>query len=96
MQTVTTLDEEALRSELEKLQTAEFLYEKSLFPDLQYTLKHALTHEVAYGSLLQESDAALYMPVSWRLWKGSIATASPSALRNSPTMRCAVNFGKAR
>ena len=63
LQTVTTLDEEALRSELEKLQTAEFLYEKSLFPDLQYTLKHALTHEVAYGSLLQERRRALHARV---------------------------------
>ena len=26
-----------------------------------------------------KSDAALYMPVSWRQWKGSIATVSPSA-----------------
>ena len=31
------------------LQAAEFLYETSLFPDLEYTFKHALTHEVAYG-----------------------------------------------
>jgi class 3 adenylate cyclase/tetratricopeptide (TPR) repeat protein len=60
LQTVANLDEETLRSELEKLQTAEFLYEKSLFPDLQYTLKHALTHEVAYGSLLQERRRALH------------------------------------
>ena len=40
------------------LQTAEFLYETSLFPDLEYTFKHALTHEVAYGSLLQDRRRA--------------------------------------
>ena len=39
---------------LAHLQAAEFLYETSLFPDLEYTFKHALTHEVAYGSLLHE------------------------------------------
>ena len=32
----------------------------SLFPDLEYTFKHALTHEVAYGSLLQERRRELH------------------------------------
>ena len=36
------------------LQAAEFVYETALFPELEYTFKHALTHEVAYGSLLQD------------------------------------------
>ena len=42
------------------LQAAEFLYETSLFPELEYTFKHALTHEVAYGSLLHERRRALH------------------------------------
>src|SRR5262249_4209239 len=46
--------EESLRERLGHLQTAEFLYEATLFPDLEYSFKHALTHEVAYGGLLQE------------------------------------------
>ena len=46
--------EEILRRGLAHLQEAEFLYETQLFPDLEYTFKHALTHEVTYGSLLQE------------------------------------------
>jgi hypothetical protein len=25
-----------------------------IFPDLEYTFKHALTHDVTYGSLLQD------------------------------------------
>ena len=41
--------EEALRRGLAHLQEAEFLYETQLFPDLEYTFKHALTHEVAYA-----------------------------------------------
>jgi predicted ATPase len=53
-------DEEALRRGLGGLQAAEFLYEASLFPELEYTFKHALTHEVAYGSLLQERRKALH------------------------------------
>ena len=42
---------------LAQLQAAEFLYETSLFPELEYTFKHALTHEVAYGSLLRSAGA---------------------------------------
>jgi predicted ATPase len=30
----------------------EFIYEKTLFPELEYIFKHALTQEVAYNSLL--------------------------------------------
>src|SRR5207248_4401015 len=51
---IAELREEWLRQGLADLQAGEFLYETSLFPDLEYTFKHALTHEVAYGSLLQE------------------------------------------
>ena len=54
------LSEEELRRGLGHLQAAEFLYETSLFPELEYTFKHALTHEVAYGSLLQERRRALH------------------------------------
>ena len=42
---------------LARLQAAEFLYEARLFPEVEYTFKHALTHEVAYGGLLQERRA---------------------------------------
>jgi len=52
--------DERLRQRLAHLQAAEFIYETSLFPDLEYTFKHALTHEVAYGSLLQERRRVLH------------------------------------
>src|SRR5207247_126591 len=39
---------------LAHLQAAEFIYEQPAFPEVEYTFKHALTHEVAYTSLLQE------------------------------------------
>src|SRR5262249_40277856 len=54
------MSEAPLRQGLSHLQTAEFLYETMLFPDLEYTFKHALTHEVAYGGLLQERRRALH------------------------------------
>jgi predicted ATPase/class 3 adenylate cyclase len=51
---------DALPAGLARLQAAEFLYETRMFPDAAYTFKHALTHEVAYGSLLQERRRALH------------------------------------
>jgi len=58
---IAELAEEDLRRGLIHLQAAEFLYETSLFPDLEYTFKHALTHEVTYGGLLQERRRALHL-----------------------------------
>jgi class 3 adenylate cyclase len=53
LQAIAELPDEALCSGLAHLQTAGFLYETTLFPALEYTFKHALTCEVAYGSLLE-------------------------------------------
>jgi hypothetical protein len=55
--------EEELRQGLAHLQEAEFLYEAQLFPDLEFRFRHALTHEVAYGGLLQERRRALHARV---------------------------------
>jgi tetratricopeptide (TPR) repeat protein len=60
LQAVADLPEHQLQDGLGRLQTAEFLYETTLFPELEYTFKHALTHEVAYGSLLGERRRALH------------------------------------
>jgi tetratricopeptide (TPR) repeat protein len=51
LQTITGMREE-LKSHLLNLQGLEFIYEKSLFPELEYIFKHAMTQEVAYDSLL--------------------------------------------
>jgi len=60
LEAITGLPDDELRRGLGQLQAAEFLYEARLFPDLEYTFKHALTHEVAYGSLLQERRRVLH------------------------------------
>jgi class 3 adenylate cyclase/tetratricopeptide (TPR) repeat protein len=60
LQAIAGQPEEALRHSLARLQAAEFLYEASLFPELEYLFKHALTHEVAYGSLLYERRRTLH------------------------------------
>jgi predicted ATPase len=45
---------------LAHLQAAEFLYETRLFPELEYTFKHALTQEVAYNAVLLERRRGLH------------------------------------
>jgi len=57
------LPDDKLQSGLARLQTAELLYRTRLFPDPEYTFKHALTHEVAYASLLQDRKRALHARV---------------------------------
>lgn len=60
VQAVAGLSEELLRARLARLQTGEFVYEASLFPEPEYTFKHALTHEVAYKGLLVERRHELH------------------------------------
>ena len=61
---VSDLPEGELRRALGRLQASEFLYETSLLPDLEYTFRHSLTHEVAYGGLLQERRRALHATIA--------------------------------
>jgi len=60
LQAIAEVPEEALYRGLDHLQAAELLYETRLFPEREYTFKHALTHEVAYGGLLQERRRVLH------------------------------------
>ena len=60
LQAIADVPEAALHRGLAHLQAAEFLYETRLFPEPEYTFKHALTHEVAYGSLLLERRRGLH------------------------------------
>ena len=53
LQTIIQMRED-IKTNLLNLQGLEFIYEKRLFPELEYIFKHALTQEVAYNSLLQK------------------------------------------
>jgi class 3 adenylate cyclase/tetratricopeptide (TPR) repeat protein len=63
LQAIAALPEAVLQRHLTTLQSAEFLYETRLFPEHAYTFKHALTHEVAYGSLLLERRRVLHASI---------------------------------
>src|SRR5215468_2513434 len=76
LQTITEGGEEPLRAGLARLQATEFLYEAALFPDLEYTFKHALTLEVAYASLLHGQRRTLHARIVGAIediWSGRLA-----------------------
>ena len=60
LRAIVDASDDALHAGLSRLQAAELLYAVRLFPELELTFKHALTHEVAYGSLLHERRRALH------------------------------------
>jgi class 3 adenylate cyclase/tetratricopeptide (TPR) repeat protein len=60
LRAIAELPDDDLRRDLTHLQAAEFLHETKLFPELELTFKHSLTHEMAYGSLLQDRRRSLH------------------------------------
>ena len=63
LRAISGLAEDVLARGLTHLQSAEFIYEARLFPEVEFTFKHALTHEVAYASLLHERQRALHAQI---------------------------------
>jgi class 3 adenylate cyclase/tetratricopeptide (TPR) repeat protein len=59
LEAIAEVSDDDLRRSVHDLQAAEFLYETSLFPVFEYTFKHALTLDVAFGTLLQDRRRAL-------------------------------------
>jgi tetratricopeptide (TPR) repeat protein len=71
------LPEDDLRRGLAHLQNAEFLVETRLYPELAYAFTHALTHDVAYDSLLQRQRRALHARIVTAiecLWADRLST----------------------
>src|SRR5262249_36040048 len=57
---LSELSEDLLR----ELKAVELIYEKAVFPELAYMFKHALTHDVAYGSLLVQRGRELHRTIA--------------------------------
>jgi predicted ATPase len=68
LQAITGMREE-LKSYLLNLQGLELIYEKRLFPELEYIFKHALTQEVAYSSLLLKKRKDLHEKIGQAIEK---------------------------
>jgi class 3 adenylate cyclase/tetratricopeptide (TPR) repeat protein len=63
LQGIAKVAEDELHAAIGRLQAAGFLYEVGFLPDMEYAFTHALTHEVAYGSLLQDRRRALHVRI---------------------------------
>ncbi len=63
LQAIAELADNELYAAIGRLQAAEFLYETGIFPDIEYTFKHALTHDVAYGGLLHDRRRTLHVRI---------------------------------
>jgi class 3 adenylate cyclase/tetratricopeptide (TPR) repeat protein len=57
---IAEVQPQALDRATDRLRAAEFLYETRRYPTREYVFKHALTHEVAYNTLLQERRRCLH------------------------------------
>jgi class 3 adenylate cyclase len=92
LQAIADVPEAALHRGLAHLRAAEFLYETCLFPELEYTFKHALTHEVAYNSLLLERRRGLHGTWSRpsKRWPPSGGPSRSTAWRSMP---CGARYG---
>lgn len=55
---------ESTSAALRDLQAIELIYEKALYPELAFMFKHALTQDVAYGSLLAQRRRELHRAVA--------------------------------
>jgi class 3 adenylate cyclase/tetratricopeptide (TPR) repeat protein len=60
LRVIAAMPEQDLQRSLAHLQAAEFLYETRLFPEPEFTFRHTLTQDVAYGSLLHERRRELH------------------------------------
>jgi predicted ATPase len=63
LEAIAGVPEDALHRGLLQLQAAEFLYEAGHLPERTLAFKHALTHEVAYSSLLRERRRTLHAQI---------------------------------
>src|SRR5262245_2415923 len=52
-----------VRAHVDELRSLELIYEKAAHPELAYMFKHALTHDVAYSSVLLERRRELHRTI---------------------------------
>ena len=86
------MPEDTFTGSLRHVQAAELLYESRLVPEQEYTFTHALTQEVAYGSLLHERRCTIHAQSSTP--SNSVSpTACASRSNRSPTMPSLASCG---
>ncbi len=61
---ISEQDQDALDSDLQRLQATEFIFESLASPETVFQFKHNLTQEVAYQSLLKSAKTALHSKIA--------------------------------
>jgi tetratricopeptide (TPR) repeat protein len=64
LEAVAELPDADLHSGLDELRASEFLHQTHIFPNPEYTFKHALTQEVAYASILRPRRRDLHARIA--------------------------------
>jgi class 3 adenylate cyclase/tetratricopeptide (TPR) repeat protein len=64
LESLVQLPEAELRQRLDRLESAGFVHEASLFPVPEWTFRHGLTHDVAYQGLLHDRRRSLHAAVA--------------------------------
>ena len=64
LRSVAALPQAEIESALRSLKEKEFLFERELYPEVEYTFKHPLTREVAYQSQLADRRTAVHAAVA--------------------------------
>ena len=85
---ITKKPDDEIDSMLNNLQLAEFIYEQPTVGDVQYTFKHALTHDVAYNSVLIERRKLLHERI------GSAMEASFAQSIDDHLIQLAYHYGR--
>ena len=70
LQAIAEVPDEILRRGLESLQAGEFLYETGLYPEVSHSFKHALTHDVTYGGVLEDRRTELHRRIVAAIERG--------------------------
>ncbi len=63
LEAVAGLSEDELEARFSELRAAELVYESRILPEVEYSFKHALTHQVAYQGILRERRRTLHAEV---------------------------------
>jgi class 3 adenylate cyclase len=79
--------DDGLNRILNHLQLAEFIYEQPSTADVQYTFKHALTHDVTYNSLLSDRRKMLHERTGQAIEELYVERAGRSFGRTSPSLQ---------
>ena len=81
LKAVADLPEEVLRPRLSRLEAAEFLHQTRVTPTEEYAFTHALTHETAYQSVLEDRRRPLHARVA-----EALETLSPDVRERRPEL----------